>query len=265
MSNKIQHEIAYRQLILETLSEGVPASSRAGDMLEVFGKQISFDLTHEAGFPLFTGRRIFIQGVVGELAAFLQGATHVSAFQTLGCNYWNTFADENGNLGPVYGAQWRDWDGHDQLMALVDLMKTNPTSRRMVVNAWNVTAMSEMCLPPCHYTFQVNVDHNHFDLLVSMRSLDLMLGFPSDVLLYALLMKVLANDTGLMPRRLIFSIGSCHIYAVHGEASREYLGRPLIEGPDFVRVDGGIDSFMPSSVSVVNYRPCEPIYLELLT
>ena len=258
-------EQGYKNLISATLS-GEVIDSRAGATREVFGASWYYD--RRQGFPLMTARKIFLRGIMGELSAFLKGATTLKEFEDEGCPYWKDWADSHGYMGQIYGAQWRNWMGHfDQLKTVVNNLVANPQSRRHIVSAWNPIDLPEMALPPCHYAMQFNVsgDGEHLDIMVHMRSLDIMVGFPSDVALYAVLQTLVANETGLRPRMLVFSIGSCHLYEAHLEQALEYLSRPTYGACTLLMPKlMGIDSFDPGEVRLADYKHGEPMSLELM-
>ena len=266
----------YIDLIKTVVGDRIPKPCRNGYMLESFGVNVSFSMRRgeRSTFPLFTGRKLHTKGVLGELAAFLQGATNLKTFKDLGCNYWDEFAAEDGNLGPIYGANWVDFNsqGFNQLQQVVRALVEDPYSRRHIVTAWNPAQLHLMALPPCHFAFQFNVtpsalahDKDRLSLLVNMRSLDLMLGFPSDVLLYGVLLELIAQQVGLTPHKLKFSIGSCHIYAEHIDDVAEFCNRVPTAAPQLeLNPDATIDNFKPSDVAIHNYTPGEPIKFALL-
>jgi thymidylate synthase len=267
MSNEFDRN--YQSLTQEVIATGTYKQGRNGGMVESFGVAFPIDLTQ--GFPLSTLRKLYPKGVFGELAAFLDGSSNVAVFQNYGCNYWNDFADEDdGDLGPIYGSQWRAFDGlseNDQIEQLVDTLDTEPNSRRMIVTAANPTQEPQMCLPPCHFAFQANVQNEHLNLIVYQRSLDLMLGFPADVILYASLVELLCNSTqqDLLPGRLVFMVGSAHIYAAHlGQAVNLLAAKPE-QLPDVSFGNMTVNDFDPFAVTVQDYNPGPALNFELFT
>lgn len=255
----------YDALVEDILETGELIEGRNGSMLECFGPSILFDL--EQGFPILQGRTLYPRGVFGELSAFLKGATTLEAFEAEGCNYWKDWAFPDGSLGPIYGFQWRQWgpDGHDQIRALIEGIHKSPHSRRHVVTSWNPTDMHLMCLPPCFPTFQVRIGRNkRLDLVVNQRSADVMIGLPSDIILFATLMHLLANETGMVPGDLTFHLGSAHIYWAHRSTVNEYLERDKPSGyPTLSNHNMRVDTFIPAMVQLQNYRPLSPLKFEL--
>jgi len=189
----------------------------------VFGAQMKFDLSK--GFPLLTTKRVHLPAIIHELLWFLQGDTNIRYLQENHVRIWNEWADENGDLGPVYGKQWRDFGGVDQISELVEQLKTNPASRRMVVSAWNPPETSKMGLPPCHMFFQCRVNNGKLDLLMYQRSADMFLGVPFNIASYALLQQMLAQICGLGVGTFTHSIGDAHIYLNHFDQVAEQLSR----------------------------------------
>ncbi len=189
-------------------------------------------------FPALTTKKLAWKQVVTELLWFISGDTNVKALQDRGCNIWNSWAAENGDLGPVYGAQWRgvfdDYhqkQSEDQLANVIEEIKTNPTSRRLIVSAWNVGDLEHMALPPCHAFFQFYVDGDEIDLKLTQRSGDMFLGVPFNVASYSLLLHIVGHLTGKTPRHFIHSLGDAHIYSNHIDQVRKQLSRPMRTGP----------------------------------
>lgn len=186
-----------------------------------FGMRMVFDL--KASFPLLTTKKVHFKSVIEELLWMLRGETNVN---TLNASIWDEWADEHGELGPVYGAQWRDWDGIDQIQGVVDSIKTDPFGRRHIVSAWNVAQLSDMALPPCHLLFQFYVENDGgLSCQIYQRSADMFLGVPFNIASYAALTHIVAHYTGLEPARLIWVGGDCHIYHNHAGAVAEQLAR----------------------------------------
>lgn len=219
----------YESLLRDVLEHGTEKDDRTGTgTLSVFGRQLRYDLSE--GFPLVTTKQVHLTSVVGELLWFLSGSSNVKWLQDNGIRIWNEWADENGELGPVYGVQWRSWttrDGKvvDQISELVETIKVDPNSRRMMVSAWNVNDIPEMALAPCHAFFQVYVAGGKLSLQVYQRSADLFLGVPFNIASYALLTHMLAQQTGLEVGDLVWTGGDVHIYLNHLDQVREQLGR----------------------------------------
>ena len=222
-------DVAYEELLAEVLTSGARKSDRTGTgMLSVFGRQLRYDLSK--GFPRITTKFVAMKAVKGELLWFLRGDTNVRWLQERGITIWDEWADAAGELGPVYGHQWRSWQGadgatYDQIAQLVADLRANPDSRRMIVSAWNVGALQDMALAPCHAFFQCYVADGKLSLQIYQRSADLFLGVPFNIASYALLVHMLAQQTGLQPGELVWTGGDCHIYLNHLEQVRTQLSR----------------------------------------
>lgn len=219
----------YLDLLHHILDAGVEKSDRTGTgTISTFGYQMRFNL--EDGFPLVTTKKLHLKSIIHELLWFLRGDTNVRYLQENGVRIWNEWADENGDLGPVYGAQWRSWpaaDGStiDQIAAAVDDIRHNPDSRRIIVSAWNVADLPRMALAPCHLLFQFYVADGRLSLQLYQRSADTFLGVPFNIASYALLMMMTAQVTGLRPGEFIHTLGDAHIYKNHIEQARLQLTR----------------------------------------
>ena len=222
-------DVAYEELLAEVLTSGARKSDRTGTgTLSVFGRQLRYDLSK--GFPRITTKFVAMKAVKGELLWFLRGDTNVRWLQERGITIWDEWADAAGELGPVYGHQWRSWQGadgatYDQIAQLVADLRANPDSRRMIVSAWNVGALQDMALAPCHAFFQCYVADGKLSLQIYQRSADLFLGVPFNIASYALLVHMLAQQTGLQPGELVWTGGDCHIYLNHLEQVRTQLNR----------------------------------------
>ena len=222
-------DVAYEELLAEVLTSGARKSDRTGTgTLSVFGRQLRYDLSK--GFPRITTKFVAMKAVKGELLWFLRGDTNVRWLQERGITIWDEWADAAGELGPVYGHQWRSWQGadgttYDQIAQLVADLRANPDSRRMIVSAWNVGALQDMALAPCHAFFQCYVADSKLSLQIYQRSADLFLGVPFNIASYALLVHMLAQQTGLQPGELVWTGGDCHIYLNHLEQVRTQLSR----------------------------------------
>lgn len=239
---------AYLDLLREVLDTGVQRGDRTGTgTRSVFGRQMRFDLS--AGFPAVTTKRLHFKAVAHELIWFLKGDTNVGYLRDNGVKIWNAWADEDGDLGPVYGAQWRRWetaDGRviDQIAQAVEQLKTNPHSRRIIVSAWNVGALDQMRLPPCHLLFQFYVANGRLSTQLYQRSGDLFLGVPFNIASYAALTHMMAQVTGLEVGEFVHTLGDAHIYDNHVDQVRLQLSRrpkPLARlalNPAVDRIDG---------------------------
>jgi thymidylate synthase len=219
----------YHDLLELVLKRGVEKTDRTGTgTISVFGHQARYDL--EGGFPMMTTKKLFLKGIIYELLWFLRGDTNVRWLQERGVTIWDEWADENGDLGPVYGSQWRSWpapDGTtiDQIANLVRDIKNNPDSRRLIVTAWNPVEVPKMALPPCHCLFQFYVANGKLSCQLYQRSADIFLGVPFNIASYALLTMMLAQVTGLKPGEFIHTLGDAHLYLNHLDQAREQLSR----------------------------------------
>jgi len=219
----------YLDLLADVLEHGTEKTDRTGTgTISVFGRQLRFDLS--AGFPLLTTKRLHIKSIVHELIWFLSGETNIQYLRDNGVKIWDAWADEEGNLGPVYGSQWRTWiaaDGRtiDQISEVIAQIKNNPDSRRHLVNAWNVGEVDNMALPPCHYAFQFYVAGGKLSCMFQMRSTDTFLGLPFNIASYALLTHMVAQQCGLDVGELIYTGGDVHIYSNHVEQVKQQLER----------------------------------------
>ena len=222
-------ERRYLDLLADVLANGVERQDRTGTgTLGVFGRQIRFDLAR--GFPLLTTKKLHFKSIVLELLWFLRGDTNVRWLQDRGVTIWDEWADETGELGPVYGKQWRSWsapDGRsiDQIAKVVEAIKANPYSRRHIVSAWNPAEVDDMALPPCHCLFQFHVAEGRLSCQLYQRSADLFLGVPFNIASYALLTMMMAQATGLAPGEFVHSFGDVHLYLNHIDQAKEQLRR----------------------------------------
>ncbi|MCH9697381.1 MAG: thymidylate synthase [Gammaproteobacteria bacterium] len=220
---------SYLDLLQDVLDNGKLRQDRTGvGTYSVFCRQLRLDL--QQGFPLLTTKKLHVPSIIHELLWFISGKTNIAYLKENGVSIWNEWADSDGELGPVYGHQWRSWKTEngthiDQLANVIEQIKTNPTSRRLLVNAWNVGALDQMALPPCHYSFQFYVNQNRLDCLFNMRSVDIFLGLPFNIASYALLTMMVAQQTDLQPGELIWSGADVHLYQNHLDQARLQLQR----------------------------------------
>ena len=252
---------AYHDLVRRILESGVRKDDRTGTgTLSVFGHQMRFDLAE--GFPLLTTKKVHLPSIVHELLWFLTGGTNVGYLQERGVTIWNEWADEHGDLGPVYGHQWRSWPGRDgqtidQVAAVVAGIRKNPDSRRLIVSAWNPADIDRMKLPPCHVLFQFYVAHGRLSCQLYQRSADVFLGVPFNIASYALLTMMVAQVTGLAPGEFVHTLGDAHLYTNHLEQARLLLtreARPLPRmrlNPDVP----DIDAFRYEDFTLEGYDP----------
>ena len=237
----------YLDLIKHVMEHGVDKEDRTGTgTRSVFGYQLRCDLAD--GFPLLTTKKVHLKSIIYELLWFLRGDTNVRWLQEHGVRIWNEWADENGDLGPVYGSQWRAWpDGNggtiDQIAQVIDQIKNTPDSRRIMVSAWNVAEVPTMKLPPCHSLFQFYVAQGKLSLQLYQRSADLFLGVPFNIASYALLLMMVAHVTGLKPGEFVHTFGDAHIYRNHFDQIKEQLSREprplprMVLNPDVKSID----------------------------
>ncbi len=248
----------YLDLLQDILDNGVDKGDRTGTgTRSVFGRQMRFDLSK--GFPLVTTKKVHLKSIIYELLWFLKGDTNVHYLQEHGVRIWNEWADENGNLGPVYGAQWRNWnnEGIDQVKLLVDTLKKNPNDRRMIVSAWNPSQIDKMALPPCHMMFQCYVANNKLSCMLYQRSCDMFLSVPFNIASYALLTMMLAHICGFELGEFIHTLGDTHIYHNHFDQVKEQLTREPRALPQMLikrKVDS-IDDFQFEDFELINYDP----------
>ncbi|WP_455094514.1 thymidylate synthase [Prevotella koreensis] len=259
----------YLDILNRILTEGVKKEDRTGTgTLSLFGTQARYDLRD--GFPLLTTKKLHLKSIIHELLWFLKGNTNVKYLQENGVRIWNEWADENGELGPVYGHQWRSWPDYqggtiDQIKNVLDQIKNSPDSRRMIVSAWNVAEVEKMALPPCHTMFQFYVAEGRLSLQLYQRSADTFLGVPFNIASYALLLQMMAQVTGLEAGDFIHTTGDTHLYLNHIEQARLQLTRtprqlPRIEiNPDVKDIFG----FRYEDFRLVGYDPWEHIKAEV--
>ena len=262
-------EDEYKYLMAEILYEGPDKKDRTGTGTKsVFGRTIRHDMS--LGFPILTSKKISFNAARTELLWILQGRTDLKYLEDNGVKYWRPDYERSGRtdetLGPVYGKQWRDFNGVDQLYNLINDIRYDSNSRRMMVSAWNVSEIDEMALPPCHYGFQVYVNNGVMDLMWQQRSADVFLGLPYDIAMYGLLLEMLAKGCDLIPGQLIGQLGDCHLYNNHLEQAKEYLSRPRRVMPSLKLHDGlsiGYSArvYIPDAkdIELIRYNPLPAI------
>lgn len=252
---------AYLDLMQRILDEGVEKSDRTGTgTLSIFGHQMRFDLA--AGFPCLTTKKLHLRSIIHELLWFLSGETNIAYLRENKVRIWDEWADENGNLGPVYGYQWRSWPTYrgehvDQIANLIRMIRTNPDSRRLIVSAWNVEFIEEMALPPCHTLFQFYVAEGRLSCQLYQRSADVFLGVPFNIASYALLTMMVAQVTGLEPGEFVHTFGDAHLYLNHLEQAREQLTREPRPLPT-MKINPAVDDifeFRFEDFELINYDP----------
>ena len=259
----------YLSLLNRILTEGHQKGDRTGTgTLSVFGHQMRYDL--QDGFPLLTTKKLHLKSIIYELLWFLRGDTNVRWLQDHGVRIWNEWADENGDLGPVYGHQWRSWPDYrggtiDQIAQVEEMIKRNSNSRRMLVTAWNPAEVEDMALPPCHCLFQFYVADGRLSLQLYQRSADTFLGVPFNIASYALLLQMMAQVTGLQPGEFVHTTGDTHLYLNHLEQARLQLSRTprplprMVINPDVK----SIFDFRYEDFQLLDYHPWPHIAAEV--
>ncbi|MEO1719896.1 MAG: thymidylate synthase [Pseudomonadota bacterium] len=251
----------YQDLMKRVFDDGVRKDDRTGTgTISIFGAQMRFDLAD--GFPLVTTKKLHIRSIVHELLWFLAGDTNIAYLKENGVRIWDEWADESGDLGPVYGRQWRSWpasDGHtiDQVQQAIELLKTDPNSRRIIVSAWNPADIPDMALAPCHCLFQFYVAEGRLSCQLYQRSADIFLGVPFNIASYALLTQMMAQVTGLKPGTFVHTIGDGHLYLNHIEQAEEQLSRRPRPLPKLI-LNPAVTSlfdFAFDDIAVVDYDP----------
>jgi len=251
----------YLDLLQRVITEGNKKEDRTGvGTVSIFGHQLRFDLRD--GFPLLTTKKLHLKSIIYELLWFLKGDTNVKYLQDNGVKIWNEWADANGELGRVYGAQWRTWRGSngtetDQITQLIDGLKKNPDSRRHIVSSWNVAELDAMALPPCHVLFQFYVSNGVLSCQLYQRSADIFLGVPFNIASYALLTMMIANVTGLKAGEFIHTLGDAHIYTNHLEQVKLQLSRTPKPLPQ-IQINSNVSSifdYQYTDFELLNYQP----------
>ncbi len=250
----------YLDLMRHVRDHGVDKSDRTGTgTRSVFGHQMRFDLN--AGFPLITTKKCHLKSIIHELLWFLQGDTNIKYLQDNGVRIWDEWADENGDLGPVYGYQWRNWpapngESIDQISKLIEMIKNNPDSRRLIVSAWNPALVDDMALPPCHALFQFYVANGKLSCQLYQRSADIFLGVPFNIASYALLTMMVAQVCGLQLGDFIWSGGDCHLYSNHMDQVEEQLSRAPLALPT-MQINPAVNSIFDFTIDdfeLCNYQ-----------
>ena len=255
----------YLHLLDDILTNGHRRDDRTGTgTISVFARHLRFDL--EDGFPVVTTKRVHLHSVIHELLWFLRGETNIRSLQDAGVTIWDEWADHDGEIGPAYGKQWRSWscpDGStaDQIATVLQDLRIDPTSRRHIVSAWNVSDLPYMALPPCHLLFQLYVDRGRLSCQVYQRSADAFLGLPFNISSYALLTHIIAHVVGLLPGELILTLGDTHLYRNHIDQARLQLARTPRPLPRLriARTIRSIDAFRAEDLLIEGYDPHPPI------
>ncbi len=251
----------YHDLLKRILENGAQKHDRTGTgTISVFGHQMRFNL--QDGFPLITTKKLHTKSIIHELLWFLKGATNTQYLKENGVSIWDEWADKNGNLGPIYGYQWRNWPDYngnhiDQITQLIKDIKTNPDSRRLIVSAWNVAQIPQMKLPPCHILFQFYVANGKLSCQLYQRSADVFLGVPFNIASYALLLMMVAQATGLQAHEFIHTLGDAHLYSNHIEQAKLQLSRDCRALP-IMKINPNVKDifeFKYEDFSLENYNP----------
>ena len=259
----------YLELLEKIMANGVEKEDRTGiGTLSLFGYQMRFDL--QKRFPILTTKKIHLKSVIFELLWFLKGDTNIHYLQEHGVRIWNEWADQNGNLGPIYGNQWRSWQGAngkivDQIQWVIKEINQNPNSRRLIVSAWNVAELESMALPPCHVLFQFYVVNGKLSCQLYQRSADVFLGVPFNIASYALLTMMVAQVTDLVPGEFIHTFGDVHLYLNHLEQAKLQLSREPYPLPT-MRINPdvkNINDFQYEDFELINYQAHPPIKAEV--
>ena len=258
-------EVNYKKLVSDVynLHPAYKKVGRNGTTLSSFGHQLKFDELTRGRFPLITARKMYPKGIAGEMAAFLKGPKHLDDFTSQGCNYWSNWAEADGSINVDYGNAWTDFEGVNQLEQLVDGLKNNPHGRRHIVTAWNPKNLDNLSLPCCHWAYQFYVTPlGNLDMIWIQRSVDLMIGLPSDIMLAALLNILVANETGYKPGTITMQLGDCHIYEEHMPHVSTYLDA-YNHAPPTYKLKDGLFNFSPDSLELIDYEHGDPIKFEL--
>ena len=249
----------YLAVMRRLINWGDMRQTRNGAVNSLFGEQLTVDL-RDGTFPLVTTRKMFYRGIFAEFAAFLRGPSHVMHFETLGCNYWDTWADENGNLELDYGRNWKSQFGH-----VIDSLIHNPTDRRMLVDTWNSERLDVLSLPCCHYSYQFYcTSDGHVNLLWNQRSADWAIGVPSDIVLAAIMLITICEETGKKPGYIKMMFGDTHLYRKHLEGALQQTKREPSRKPHFKYEHRDFFDFLPGDIEILNYEPQGRIKYELI-
>lgn len=251
------YELNYRKLVKKILENGEFREGRNGNTISIFGETLKVDIS-DGSFPLLTGRRIHYKGVLGELAAMLRGPKTIKDFKDYGCNYWDLWAGVNGSINIDYGNAWVNFNGVDQLAELVKGLKENPYGRRHLVTGWRPDRLADLSLPCCHYAYQWYVRKDGIlDMMWHQRSVDTMIGLPSDVVFASAWLIILAKEVGLRPGIITFTLGDTHIYEEHIDQAKEYLKTLTCKLPTYnLALIQGTNhrGFLPENLHIYDYQ-----------
>ncbi len=260
-----QYEQDYCQLITDIMTEGVDRPTRNHPTRSIFGQTLTVHELRYGQFPILQGRKMYYKGIFGELAAFLKGPKHIRDFENEGCNYWNKWADEDGSIRIDYGNSWLDFNGVNQLEAVLTSLAEDPFGRRHIISGWRPDRLDSLSLPCCHLLYQWYVNGEYLEMIWYQRSVDTMIGLPSDVVLAAAWNILMANQLGLQPGKLVFMLGDCHIYKSHLYQVADYLDSAVSTPstcPQYFH-EGTIYEFCDTSIQLMGYAPNGPIQFEL--
>jgi len=263
----LQFEYDYGNLVSKIVRQGQTKLGRNGYTQSVFGEQLKITELRRGNFPALSRRQVYPKAVFGELAAILRKPTCVGDFEKWGCNYWSDWADVDGNLELDYGNAWFE---HDQIATLKHLLRTDPSSRRMIIDAWRPERLGDLSLPCCHYAYQFYTDQNgkRLHLAWIQRSVDVMIGLPADIMLASALLLAVANEFGMTPGDITMQLGDCHIYNAHWQGAKDYLTvRDIPTHPRYeLNMPEGapFEEFEPSWINVTQYNPITKIPMEVI-
>ena len=265
-----QFEVDYANIIKDILMTGATKETRNGLTKSVFGRSLVIS-NIDSHFPLIQGRKMYPRGILGELAAMLRRPTHIDDFKAWGCNYWDLWADETGELTVDYGNAWFDFDGFNQIADLKDKLANNPDDRRMLINSWRPNRLEDLSLPCCHYSYQFYVANNTISMIWTQRSVDMMIGLPSDIVFAAAWLIAIANEFGFKPGTIKMDLGDCHVYSEHVNGALTYVDRVLENGRIMqtcrykLNADPGKDfcDFVPEDIKLGFYDSYEAIQFKL--
>jgi len=274
MTGDNDYDDTYQGTVVGVIQHGSMEETRVGPAVATFGATVRLVSLGNGHFPILTNRKMHWKPIFGELAAFLEGATDLATFKKYGCNYWDANAAaweknkgkpvEEWRVGKIYGAQWRNMNGVDQLQQVVKSLIMEPTSRRHVMTTWNPADLDDMCLPPCHILTQFCVHNGRLYTSVYMRSVDMCLGFPTDVVLYAGLSILMAQTVGLRLGSLTFMLGNVHVYENHFEALKVHLNQESHEPPTWaLDPRASVFNFKPEMLEIINYQHSDEVKYEL--
>ena len=260
----------YAALIKEILESGSDRQTRNGMTRSVFGMNLTIPMNGDRTFPIIQGRKMFSKGILGELAAMLRQPKHIKDFEQWGCNYWKQWANEDGSINVDYGNAWFDFNGFDQIASLRDKLANNPTDRRMIISGWRPDALEDLSLPCCHYAYQFYVrDGKYIDMLWTQRSVDMMIGLPSDIVFAAAWLIAIANEFGYEPGNIKMCLGDCHVYEEHLRNAVRYVDTVnSVDYPAPTYMYWGYDGadfckFEPKDLEIMGYVHSMKLDLEL--